>query len=342
MSTGAGETLEAISTALRAVLTRHGQGEGEVRNLQRLTGGATKRTWSFDWLVQGRAQPLVLQQVSGVATPSGGAPKLGAAQEAALMAAARAGGVPAPAVCLVLEAADGLGEGYVTAFVEGETLGRRVVHELALASARRLMANQCGEILAAIHRLPAPDLGFLQRLSPADELRVYGDSLARCGVRHPALAYAMRWIQENLPPPMPLAVVHADFRTGNLIVGAEGVRCVLDWEIARVGDPMQDLGVLCMRTWRFGGAGEVGGFGAREDLYAAYEKAGGCRVDPLRVRFWEAFSNLKWAIACVRRGTSLRADGRQASVELSAVGRRLEEPLWDFLSLVTMAPGGLR
>lgn len=334
-------SVEATAAALQAALARQGGGAGEVRNLRRLTGGATKKTWAFDWIAGGAQQALILQQAPGPAGPPGGAPKLGAAQDAALMIAARAGGAPAPLVRLVLQPQDGLGEGYVTEFVAGETLGRRVVRDEAFATARPRMARQCGEILATIHRLPTEPLQFLQRLSPADELRVYGDALARSGVRHPALAYALRWTEQNLPLDWEPAVVHADFRTGNLIVGPDGVRCVLDWEIARIGDAMQDLGVLCMRTWRFGGAGEVGGFGSREDLYAGYEATSGQRVDPRRVRFWEAFSNLKWAIACARRGSSVRADGRQASLELSAVGRRLEEPLWDFLALTEAKLGGL-
>jgi aminoglycoside phosphotransferase (APT) family kinase protein len=341
MQATVGEPSHMMAVALRAALARSGDVHGEVCNLRRLTGGATKRTWAFDWVVSGVPQALVFQQVTGLATPAGSAPKLSAAQEAALMGDARAVGTPAPVVRRVLETGDELGEGYITEFVDGETLGRRVVHDPALAGARVRLAHQCGEILATIHRIPLQKVPFLQRLSPAEELRVYGNALARCGVRHPSLAYAMRWINEHLPGPSQSAVVHADFRTGNLIVGPDGVRCVLDWEIARVGDPMQDLGVLCTRTWRFGGTGEVGGFGAREDLYAAYEKAGGCHVDPERVRFWEAFSNLKWAIACVRRGTSLRSDGRQASMELSAVGRRMEEPLWDFLELTADRSGGL-
>jgi aminoglycoside phosphotransferase (APT) family kinase protein len=80
--------------------------------------------------------------------------------------------------------------------------------------------------------------------------------------------------------------------------------------------------------------GEAGGFGSREDLYTAYERAERHAVDPMRVRFWEAFSNLKWAIGCVRRGLSVRDDGSPASVELCAVGRRMEEPLWDFFQLI--------
>jgi aminoglycoside phosphotransferase (APT) family kinase protein len=245
--------------------------------------------------------------------------------------------VAAPVLRLVLDPAGPLGCGYVTERVDGETLGRKLVGDAALAPARAVLARQCGAALAAIHRLPVQRLPFLQTLSPAAELRLYVSLLDGLERRHAGLAYAVRWVADHLPARWTNAIVHADFRTGNLIVGPDGLRCVLDWEIARVGDPMQDLGVLCMRTWRFGGALPVGGFATREDLYAAYEAAGGAPVDAERVRFWEVFSNFKWAISCVRRGSARGSDGRPASIELSAIGRRLEEPLWDLLGLTMKA-----
>jgi aminoglycoside phosphotransferase (APT) family kinase protein len=325
---------DAVRKALAPVL-----GAGDVRGLARLTGGATKATWSFDWVSAGGEQALILQQT---AAPSIGAagerkpPKLGAEEDAAVMIAAREGGISAPRVLHVLTPADGLGSGYVTQRVAGETLGKKVVSDAAFAEVRPRMAAQCGEILAAVHRLPAGRLPFLRSLGPADELAVYAALLDGIDFVHPALTYAIRWVGERLPPDVQRTVIHADFRTGNLIVDPkEGIRCVLDWEIARVGDPMHDLAVVCLRSWRFGGAGECGGFGSREDLYAAYERASGTAVDPRRVRFWEALENLKWAIACVRRGLARGADGQPASCELAAIGRRMEEPLWDFMNLAT-------
>ncbi|KQX95830.1 phosphotransferase family protein [Variovorax sp. Root473] len=337
----AADSVDAVARALAAALSRHEGKAGRVQALRRLTGGATKCTWAFEWVCGGSAQALILQQTPGTNGPRGRVPKLDAGEDATLMRVARAHGALAPVVRLLLCEQDGLGAGYVTEAVEGETLGKKLVRDPAFAQARSRMAAQCGQILAAIHATPVAQTAFLQTLSPADEWAVYADLLAACGVRHPALSYALRWVRERLPAQWEPALVHADFRTGNLIVGPEGIRCVLDWEIARIGDPMQDLGVLCMRSWRFGGAGEVGGFGDREALYAAYEAASGRAIDSERVRFWEAFSNLKWAIACARRGSARRADGRPASVELSAVGRRLEEPLWDFFSLVAPSHAGV-
>lgn len=339
MSADRGEHAEHdLSPRLANALRRHAGLAGSVEDLRRLTGGATKTTWSFDLLTPAGRRPMILQQSPSRPAPSGlAAPKLDAAEDARVMIAARAHGVPAPRVVAILDAHDahdGLADGYITERVEGETLGRKLVSDPSLSAARAAMAAQAGTILAAIHATPTQALPFLQRLSPAQELAVYGDLLDRTGFRHPALEFARQWIQRHLPAEWRDTLVHSDFRTGNLIVGPEGIRCVLDWEIARIGDPMQDLGVLCMKTWRFGGAPEVGGFGARDALYAAYERASGSPVDPLRVRFWEAFSNLKWAIGCVRRGLSVRAEGSPASVELCAVGRRMEEPLWDFFQLI--------
>jgi aminoglycoside phosphotransferase (APT) family kinase protein len=112
------------------------------------------------------------------------------------------------------------------------------------------------------------------------------------------------------------------------------VRCVLDWEIAQIGDPMQDLGWLCVKTWRFGGRGPVGGFGAREDLFAAYEKASGVTVDPEQVLFWEAFGDVKWAIMCLFKAMAFSDGTEPLSLEQAAIGRRIEEPLLDFLNLI--------
>lgn len=332
---------DELASALRHMLARRLGEDGDVRGLRRLSGGATRHTWMFDWVAQGESpsRTLVLQQYPAPSEPPGRMPKLRAPHEAALMTAVRAAGVPAPEVCCVLEPEDGLGEGHVTQHVAGETLARAILRDTAFAGARERMTRQCGELLARIHRVTTRDLPFLQRLSAAEELAVYGELLDQTGVRHPALDYARRWIAEHLPAREEATLVHADFRLGNLIVEPDGVRCVLDWEIARIGDPMQDLGVLCMRSWRFGGKGEVGGFGRRDELYAGYEAVSGRRVDTDRVFFWEAFANFKWAVACVRRGSARRTDGGAASLELAAIGRRLEEPLWDFFSVCGVVPG---
>jgi aminoglycoside phosphotransferase (APT) family kinase protein len=124
--------------------------------------------------------------------------------------------------------------------------------------------------------------------------------------------------------------VHGDFRNGNLIVGPEGVRSVLDWELTHIGDPIEDLGWLCANAWRFGGELPVGGFGTYDDLIAGYESASGETVDRAALNWWEAAANLSWGVICIAQANTHRS-GAVRSVELAAIGRRVCETEWDLL-----------
>ena len=138
-----------------------------------------------------------------------------------------------------------------------------------------------------------------------------------------------------MPPPTELTVIHGDFRNGNVIATPErGIEAVIDWEIGQIGDPMQDLGWFCVKTWRFGGRLPAGGFGSREALFEGYEKAGGRTVDPARVRFWEAFGSVRWAVMCLRKGMLYATAEEPISIEQCTIGRRIEEGLYDFLNLI--------
>src|SRR5690606_2244787 len=116
----------------------------------------------------------------------------------------------------------------------------------------------------------------------------------------PVFEFGLRWLRQNAPDPMPLVLVHGDFRNGNFVVNENGIAAVLDWELAHLGDPAEDLGWLCVRSWRFGKPeNEVGGFGSLDDLLRAYEQNGGVPLDPQRVRYWQAFGTLRWGIICL-------------------------------------------
>jgi aminoglycoside phosphotransferase (APT) family kinase protein len=129
-------------------------------------------------------------------------------------------------------------------------------------------------------------------------------------------------------------LVHGDFRNGNLIIGPEGIRAVLDWENAHLGDPAEDLGWLCVASWRFGNLDRpVGGFGSREDLLTAYNAAGGVPIDVDRLLFWEVYGSLYWGIVCCRSVAEFR-DGKDPSVERAMIARRASETEIDLLRLI--------
>jgi aminoglycoside phosphotransferase (APT) family kinase protein len=329
-------TREEIAARLGKAVARHIGAPGTIHNFNQLTGGANKNTYSFEADIGNERLHLILQipgkpkedepnPLEGVMT------RVTADQDARLMIAAHDSGVPAPKVRAILDDADGLDPGYITEFVSGETLATKILREDQFAKARPQMAAQCGKILAGIHNIDLKKVSFLGRQDAAQMVSAYRQLIDLTDFRMPAIEFGLRWAAENAPKSARHTVVHGDFRHGNFIVREDGIHLVLDWEVAHSGDPMEDLGWVCVKTWRFGGRKPVGGFGAREELFAAYEKASGHSVDPKHVQWWEAWGGVKWAIGCLRLGMR---GVEEVNVERCAIGRRIEEPLWDYFNLI--------
>lgn len=322
------------ASELARACARHGLA-GDVDALQRLTGGASRETWSFDLVgADSNRVPLVLRR-----DPTSAAAVLTRDVECRLIETAATTGVPVPRVHFVLDGEDGIGSGFVMERVEGETIPRKILRDDAYAGARPLLAAQAGSILAGIHSIDWRSVPGIALADSDDDpalvqVRQYRGILDVVGEPHPAFELGLRWLDDNLPPAAEPTLVHGDYRNGNFIVGPEGIRAVLDWELAHVGDPMEDLGWFCVRSWRFGVDDKpAGGFGGYEELFGAYEAAGGRSVDPEVVRFWEAFGTLKWGVLCLVQALSFRS-GVSGSVELAALGRRASEMEYDLLGLI--------
>jgi aminoglycoside phosphotransferase (APT) family kinase protein len=308
-----------------------------VANAVRLSGGASQETWSFDIVhPDGNIGAILRRAPAGYgAAPSRAA---GLDAEARLMQLAYDAGVPSPRVLHVLRPEDDLGTGFVMARVEGETIPRRILRDQQFASARAVLAHQLGKVLAAIHGLDMVQLPKLRRMTAAEEIAELERDYRSFDWPRPVFELALRWLRDRDPgPPEQVTLVHGDFRHGNLIVGPEGLRAVLDWELAHTGDPMEDLGWVCVNSWRFGEIEKpVGGFGTREELFAGYEAAG-CRVDPARVNFWEVMGTLRWGVMCCGMMQRFRVSPEH-SVERAMIGRRASETEIDLLRL--LAPRG--
>jgi aminoglycoside phosphotransferase (APT) family kinase protein len=328
---------------LAAFIARQtGAREVRVEGLRRLPGGASRETWSFTAAYERNGvyveRQLVLRRDPGPTTVESSR-----RDEYRLLQAVRAEGVPVPEVLWLGDDTETLGARFfVMEHVAGETIARRLLRDDQYAEARRVMTGQLGAILARIHCLDCARHGltFLPE-PPADESPA-GAELQRWEQiyraitpdPHPAFELAFRWLQQRVPAARRRTLVHGDFRVGNVIFGPDGVRSILDWELAHIGDPMEDLGWLCVRSWRFGSDDKpVGGVGQREELFAAYEQAGGGAVDAARVRFWEVFGNLKWGIICISQAKTF-LDGGVRSVELASIGRRTAETEWELIQLI--------
>jgi len=336
---------DSLTAELATVLAEKTGGTVEIGELRRLTAGATKGTWAFDAMTGGKTEPLILQisrprilteSHDGTTDPQADLPLLSGSEDAAIQQAADQAGIAVPHVRFILALDRGRSLGVITDFVPGESLGRAIVTTPALSAARQVFARQCGQNLAKLHAIDPATLPFLKALGPADQVQIYRRIYESFDHPQPALELGLCWSEDHLPERSVTCVVHGDFRNGNMIVNDAGIGAILDWEIAHLGDPMEDLGWLCVNTWRFGGSAPVGGVGRREELFGAYEQAGGRLVDPDHVRFWEGFGCIKWAIICMMKGQAYRRGGglaRGLDLEAAAIGRRTEEPLHDFLNL---------
>jgi aminoglycoside phosphotransferase (APT) family kinase protein len=296
---------------------------GKIEKLTRLSGGASRETWAFDL----DGAPLILQRERPGAMRTGG----GMRSEALLLRAAVSAGVPVAELVASGDADSPLGAPFiVTRRLEGETIARKILRDEEWAPVRPKLAAQCGEALAAIHRIP---IDAAPELEQQDQIAQYREVLDVLGEPHPAFELGFRWLERNRPPAGQVAVVHGDFRHGNFIVGPEGLRAVLDWELAHLGDPMEDLGWLCVKAWRFGARPPVGGFGEYDDLFKAYSAAAGVDVDAEAVHWWEVLGTLKWGVMCIMQA-STHLNGFSRSVELAAIGRRVCENEYDLLELL--------
>lgn len=110
----------------------------------------------------------------------------------------------------------------------------------------------------------------------------------------PIIRAAIRWLRANPPPPpTKVGVVHGDYRTGNFLYDDQGViHGILDWEMAHLGDPLEDLGWSLNPVWSFG-RGLAGGLVPRERAIAIWEAASGMTADPASLHWWELFNCVK-------------------------------------------------
>ena len=319
---------------LERAIARALEGVQSIANLKRLSGGASQETWSLDGVGPKGRTPLILRRAPGGRVVQRSATAVTLPTEAKAIRLAAAAGVPVPAVPYVLQESDELGPGYLMSRVEGETIARKILRDAEFADARPKLARQCGRILAKIHAIEKAALPELTVVPPRAQFDQYRTIYDTYDYPHPVFELAFKWLEQRLPEAPALTLVHGDFRNGNLMIGPDGVRAVLDWELTHIGDPAEDLGWICVNSWRFGETHKVvGGFGDVADLLAGYAEAGGKGMTAERVKFWEMFGTLKWGIMCMTMYQAFTT-GSDRSVERATIGRRSSETEIDLVNLL--------
>jgi len=341
MTVHIGNEADPVAAGLASAAARYFGAPARIEGLRRDSGGASRQTWSFDVVAAGHRHELILRRDPPLAGAKGERERSAAldrATEFAVLRAAFQAGVRAPEVLFELTAADGLGEAFVMRRVGGTAIARKLLRDPPYADARQKIARQLGEIVARIHAVDTAGLPPLPHREAADQVAALRAALDSLDQPQPVFELALSWLDRRRPAPTarPL-LVHGDFRTGNYLADESGVTAILDWEGAHLGDPIEDLGWVCVKSWRFGSVDKpAGGFGSREELWTAYKRAGGTKVDPARAHWWEVFGTVRWGIICHTQAWK-HLSGAQQSMEMASIGRRAVETEVDLLQLLKAA-----
>jgi aminoglycoside phosphotransferase (APT) family kinase protein len=317
-----GEALRAsVTDGLRQAVKRRFGAAADIEAVEFTSLGGSNRTVLFD-LVEGAARRrLVFRQETVIPETS---PFLDPSRQFRVLELLYPEGLPVPEPIFQFDADDSLARAYVVAFVDGESLPRRLLDSPQFERARARFCAQAGEFLGRLHALDPAPAAFLEDVPDSiDPIAATMTRIERWGMSLPVLELAVRWLQRNRPPTAPRRLLHGDFRTGNMLMDEEGIRAVLDYECAHIGAPMEDLGWLCLRSFRFGLVDKpVGGFGPREPFYAAYAAASGRTVDADEVRWWEIFGFIRWAHYNVMQVWGHQS-GERRSTAFAACGRNI-------------------
>ncbi|MEZ0348407.1 MAG: phosphotransferase family protein, partial [Thermus sp.] len=287
------ETLEA---ALRNLF-----GPGELLELKRLPGGASKEAWAVDYRTGNALHPLFLRRAGGGVIYSG---TLSLAHEFRLLQVAHAHGVRVPEPLLYFPDLEGR-EAFLMRRLRGEAIGARVVRRPEYQKAREALPQAMAEELAKIHAIPLREVPFL---APPKALpwqaaleEAYRD-LDALDEPHPALEWGLRWLRDHPPRERPMVLVHGDFRIGNLLVAEESLVAVLDWEFAHLGDPQEDLAWPLVRAWRFGEDTKcLGGVGEVAPFLARYNALTGQDIGEGDLFWWEVLGNVRWGLGALKQ-----------------------------------------
>jgi aminoglycoside phosphotransferase (APT) family kinase protein len=318
---------EAVTRYLEHVVP--GAEAVEVGGLRRILGGASRHTWSCDasWTAGGercerglifRVDPeasllpshrdlefRVYRALAGTAIP---APE-------ALWVEGDARWLGAP--FFVMERIDGcetapqalFGEPYASV---GERIGERLFEIGGRIAALDWEAAGFGEFMEtpAAGECAERELAYWERA--IEEARLDAQPVVRA---------AIDWLRRHPPPPAQrVSVVHGDYRNGNVLYDERGeIHGVLDWEMAHLGDPVEDLAWTCMPDWRWGRLDRYGGLLEPERALGTWQAASGLRVEREAFHWWSLFSQVK-AQAIWLTGERAFLDGRTEELKLPLIG----------------------
>jgi len=281
----------------------------EIRDLRRVFGGNARRAWSFD-MATGSGVPdsvtpcILLSQAPGRHVES----DTGA--EYRVLKAMTGSGVRAPAALALDDAGAVTGE---PAIVLERIVGRADAVAFLRPENPASSIALTGELADAAADLHGFDWHAAGLCAPAGDATA--DLIEDWATRHeaarlapcPPLTHLIGWLRRHRPVPRPLALVHGDLRPGNFLAHDGRITALLDWEMAHIGDPAEDVAWIYRDLW------SPAAFVTLEAFLARYNRRARMPLDPARVLYFRVFAEVKFAILSVIAAASV-AHGRSRNL----------------------------
>lgn len=318
-------TRARIEAFLRAAA---GAGGVRITRLERMSGGAVQENWALNAAVTGGALSGVQEWVLRTDAAARVAASLKRSEEFRILQFAHAAGLSAPEPLWMCEDKAVTGRDFfIMRRLPGVASGHRLTREPALIPDRARLARELAVNLARLHAIkpPQPGLSFLRTLLARDNIVLYRSYLDRIPEPHPVLERGLRWCEVNTPVQEETTFIHRDYRTGNYLVDHGGLAGVLDWEFAAFGNPLEDVGWIFAKCWRFAGKHlSAGGIAEAADFLAPYQHESRRTVTAAALVYWQVMAHVRWAMIALQQAQR-HLSGSEPSLELALTGRIVAE-----------------
>jgi len=300
----------------------------KIKQLIPLTGGASA---DINRIILTSEDELIVRRTLSQEKSVMAIPKI---LEAKIQKVVKKNGAPVPDILFEFSEGEEIGEGYVMEAIPGETIPRKILRDEKFSTAREKLPFEIGKSLAKIHQTKLDDLKALDQVTFSDSLEKLFQVYLSFNQPQPVFDLAFKWLEAQKLTEYGDVLVHGDFRFGNFIISEENLESIIDWELAHIGNPMEDLGWLCVRSWRFGNVEKrVGGLGDIKDLIAGYESNSDIKIDESQLDVWQLYGSLRWGVICMMQ-TFAHLSGMVNSVEKAAIGRRVSETEFDLMNMI--------
>ena len=300
----------------------------KIKNLVPLTGGASAdiNRIIFEDNKEFIVRRSVVKDKAVMAIPKN--------MEAKIQKIVKEYGAPVPEIIMEFSEGAEIGEGYVMQSVGGETIPRKILRDDSYKNIRNKLPYEIGKSLAQIHKTKLEKLQDLEKITFSESLEKLFVIYESFDQPQPVFDLAFKWLENQKILDYEEVLVHGDYRFGNFIISEKKLESIIDWELAHIGNPMEDLGWLCVRSWRFGNVNKrAAGLGDVDDLIAGYESNSKIKIDKSQLDMWQLYGSLKWGIICMVQ-TFAHLSGAVKSLEKAAIGRRVSETEFDLMNMI--------